>query len=221
MTQKNHDNLSGDAFTIYWEGLFADVRNKSEEHAYPESARDIVRAYKMGLSTERIAASSLDFRNCDLRYIDFERCAFRNCTFDGANLTSMNARHAQFESCTFVGAHLSNADFSHTDMLYCYFTNADLESVALENTDIRMSEGLKIIMPVGSNGRLVYAYTRAGKTRIQAGCRNATPRQMRKAIKEDYNARDPNYDDYMTAVSFFEAWGKREKLRLAALESED
>jgi hypothetical protein len=164
--------------------------------------------------------SNHNFTNRKLPYLSIANSRFNDCDFSGSDLHSSRLADNQMCYCNFSNANLSNVRFNDSDLEGSAFRNANMRSVTLVGAEINRTTGLKVVVPVGQQGRLVYAYTHDGKVLIQAGCRNASPATVRKAIKDDYEPDDPDYADYMDAVLLLEKWGKRELKRIAIFATE-
>lgn len=178
-------------------------------------------------------------RAIDLRYTDFAKSRFRDQNFSDLNLTGFAFHkayvvytlftgailcHAGFVNATLTGsvfhsANMRNVDLCRADLEETDFANADLMYAYLLQASLSWVKGFKVVAPVGRAGRLIYAYTRNGEIRIQAGCRNATPDDMRTAIRNTYHTADRRDDrnDYLDAVKLLESWGKREIKRVRKL----
>lgn len=178
---------------------------------------DFERALSYGANAfHRVFMNGREFANLDMAWRRFEHadldyCSFENCDLNGVNFTDASVRGVKFINCS-----LSGASFRDTHLNYAEFVNCDLDGITLIGTRVKETSGLMTIAPVGRSGRTVYAYVRDGKIRIQAGCRNATPTQTRKAIREDYADYEAGCEEYLDAVKFLERWGEREIARLSA-----
>lgn len=181
------------------------------------TAPDFERALSYGANAfHRVFMNYKEFANLDMAWRRFEHADLDYCTFENCNLTGVNFTAASVRGAKFINCSLSGASFRDTHLNYTEFVNCDLDGITLIGTQVKKTSGLTTIAPVGRSGRTVYAYVRDGKIRIQAGCRNATPTQTRKAIREDYASNSAYQEEYLDAVKFLERWGKREIARLSA-----
>lgn len=168
---------------------------------------DWERVYLNCRTIKSLNLGSARFGSADLDNNLFETVDFRFARFYDAAL-----QNTHFIDCNLIAANFNEANLSHVD-----FTGSNLMDCTFEGTNLRHVTGLKMITPVGCNGRNVYAYVDQGQIRIQAGCRNDEPDGIRAAVREDY-ADDPvNKADYLDAVTLLEKWGKRELKRVKTL----
>lgn len=176
---------------------------------------------------KRAVSLELDVHGVHCTYADFSGVDFRNtyltdCILYGSNFTDANLDHASFrasdlDAAIFRNARLYSTSLTYAELVETDFTNADLQDANLQNVDLTRARGIKVIAPVGYHGRIIHAFTRNGKVWVQAGCRCASPAQVRKAIKEEYDSESPDYADYMDAVNLLGKWGTRELARIKAL----
>lgn len=156
------------------------------------------------VSTENVASNHHRYINAVITGVDFTNSTMRHCRFNSAKLCSSTFTNVDFYDSSFDKADLEGVEFINCNLNDCYFVQADLRNV----------KGLKTVSPVGSHGRLVYTYVLDGEIRIQAGCRNGTPIEIRDAVNRDYENDPVNKADYLGAVKYLEQWGKVEIKRL-------
>lgn len=149
------------------------------------------------------------FKGSRVQYVNFNRCNLNYAIFEDA---------AAYDA-SFISASLRQADFERADLEKADFTNADLAGAYFAGARLYATVGIMTVGPIGQFGRVIYAYTRNGEIRIQAGCFNGTPEQLLAAIDEKYLVRSLRKyrQDYRDAVRYLEAWGKREVKRVTAL----
>lgn len=152
--------------------------------------------------------------------LDHSRFGFADLDMNRFNAVSMHYaqfNHANLRDCLFTNCDLGSASFNKADLTHANFTGSDLEDCSFEGANLRYVTGLKMVTPVGHNGRNLYAYVYQGKIRIQAGCRNDVPKAIRVAVREDYDDDPINQADYMDAITLLEKWGRRELVRVKAI----
>lgn len=193
------------------------VEAQQAKNEYEVSLDDfnlLLKAYNDNLSWIRIGRVSIEnaasnhhrYTNAIITGVNFTNSVMRHCRFHDAVLCSSTFTNVDFYDSSFGKADLEGVEFINCNLNDCNFAQADLRSV----------KGLKTVLPVGGHGRLVYAYVLDGQIRIQAGCRNGTPIEIRDAVNDDYEDDPVNKADYLDAVKLLEAWGKREIKRLKA-----
>jgi hypothetical protein len=173
------------------------------------NVRDFPKAELRHGNFENLDASYLRFAKGFASLQHFTRCDLNNANFFGSQMTE-----TVFENCN-----LFDVSFRNCDLTGAEFLNCNMKMLNIWGADLDRVEGLKVVSSVGSRGRLVYAYVYEGETRIQAGCRNATPDKMREAIDMTYGGfseDNPDREDYLDAVLLLERWGEREMTRLAS-----
>lgn len=158
------------------------------------------------ISIENVASNHRHYANAIITRVNFTNSAMRHCHFNSAILCSSTFTNVDFFDSIFTKTDLEGVEFINCDLSDCYFVQADLSN----------TKGLKTVFPVGSHGRLIYAYVLDGEIRIQAGCRNETPTEIRDAINYSYEDDPVNKADYLGAVKYIEQWGKAEIKRLKA-----
>ena len=97
---------------------------------------------------------------------------------------------------------------------------ANLKGANLYGAYLYGATGIKVVVPVGRSGRLVYAYIYDTQIRVQAGCRNGTPDEIRAAVDNDYASDTDGRADYMDAIELLEKWGMRELARQGVKQTE-
>lgn len=163
-------------------------------------------------SVRRFQGSGLNlkyrnFHHASITVSHFTDCQMRHTAFGEAALSYTTFTNCDLDEADFAKADLSEVDFRNCNLEGCYFGGAFAMAV----------RGLKTISPVGSKGRLIYAYVYDGDLRIQAGCRNGTADEIRAAVKLNYDDDPVGRRDYLGAIKYLEAWGKDEKRRLKQL----
>lgn len=208
------DRLDDKEFTLFVANQIEEARNQGNRW-YFGTQEEFMRAVKLRLNMPRISLWGANLDGVDLSNLDFDHSRLAGCSFRGANLQSVSFTFAELSSSEFDHADLRWANMNYSELMNCDFSDANLEECGLYNTDIHGAHGLKIVVPVGERGRLVYAFTRNGKLQVQAGCRCDTVSKVRAAIRRGYHADSPEYADYMDAMNLLAKWGKRELARLA------
>lgn len=154
---------------------------------------------------KNVSVSQRSLNDAHITNLEISESAFRYCRFI----------NTQMWYNTFTDVDFKGSDFTHTDLEQSEFINCNLKNCWFVTANIPRVKGLKTVSPVGHHGRLIYAYVHNGEIRIQAGCRNATPDNMRTAIMSNYD-KGAYRSDYLGAIKYLEAWGKSEIKRLKA-----
>lgn len=181
---------------------------------------DVRRAMGYGYHDFRRAYfSDRDLHDANLEDIDFRDANVHHCNFSGANLRDACFKRAIAYDCDFTGANLRGADLEDGDFSAADFSNADLRDFRFYGANFAGAIGIKLLGPVGEYGRTIYAYTRNGEIRIQAGCFNGTPDELLAAIDNKYRSKNHGAErmDYRDAVKYLTRWGERELKRLRKL----
>lgn len=193
---------------------------EDDQNRWETNPDDVRRAVEYGYHDFRRAYfSNRDMRNADLEDIIFRDANVHHCDFSGANLRDACFERAIAYDTNFTGANLRGADFDEADCSAADFGNADLKDARFYRTDCNNARGIKLLGPVGQFGRTIYAYTRNGGIRIQAGCFNGTPDELLAAIDRKYHRKADAAErmDYRDAVKYLTRWGNRETTRLRKL----
>lgn len=192
--------------TIRW-----DVKTEEIVQAAAYRYTDFQRSHRTNANLGDLNLRNFDFKNADLHGSGFFRSDLDYAIFENALVYNARFASASLRQADFEGADLASSDFANADLAGAYMYGARLEAAS----------GIKTAGPVGQMGRIIFAYTRGGQLRIQAGCYNGTPEALLQAIDAKYKTRkgmSAHYRDYRDTVRYLEAWGKRELRRVNKLK---
>lgn len=160
--------------------------------------------------------SGTEYPGIDLSYKMLQHANIGSGDFSGANFDHTSLEDAICYGCDFTNANLEQVNLERAQMQNCEFANANLKNVYIYGTDFIRAKGIKLLGPVGGTGRTIYAYTHNGEIRIQAGCFNGTPNELREAVNAKYCHKSDLHDrmDYRDAIAYLERWGNRELKRV-------
>lgn len=85
-----------------------------------------------------------DFREKNLRNIDFEQIIFVQTTFEGADLSETNMSNSQFMKCNFTRTNLTRSNLTRASIQLCNLRETDFTEANLEETDLMGEDLIKV-----------------------------------------------------------------------------